>query len=686
MLKNKNIAAAVFVISGFLSLLGCGGHSSDNSGNTVQFSDVNYTVSETDSSIVITVDRGGDGAGSASVDYHTADQTATAGSDYRAVSGALVWEDGETGPKTFSLPIYADTVADPDETLSLSLDNPNGNIILGSQASSTVTIGDKSCTSLLDKSITADTTLSDECYLVTADIMVTNSAVLTIKPGVILLFQAGAGLVIPQGSALKALGNETKPITFTGEQKTAGYWSGIHFSESDNSNNRLDHVVVEFAGSRAGFPADISIHGTNALPVRVRISNSVISDSSTYGFYFNANSIIDDFSNNTVTRNESGAGEVSGNAVGMLDATTSYVGNSNDVVLVDKSNIDVAQTWHAIDAPYLLEDYDYFVNTQQTIEAGAKLVFQAQGGLTIAQNGALNAVGTADKPIVFTAEQQTPGYWLGINFFQTNNVNNQLDYVTVEYGGARDLLPANVSVESTSTSSAKVKISNSTLSNSSGYGFYFDPGSIVDGFSNNTVTKNAEGAGYIYGNMVGMLDSGTSYAGNTKDIVFVDFTDSDTIENNQTWHAIDASYLLTGVDFNIYAPQTIEAGATLEFQANGGMRIAPQGALTAVGTADKPIVFTGEQKTAGYWQGIHFSQSNNNVLDFVKVEFGGSRLSYLANISLNGTPTLPSKANITNCTIQNSQHYGIWVHTGAVVNDVQKDNTFNNNPDGNVIQ
>ena len=58
-----------------------------------------------------------------SVAYATADGTATAGSDYTATSGTLVFAPGETS-KTIAVPILGDTAFEPDETFTLTLSNP----------------------------------------------------------------------------------------------------------------------------------------------------------------------------------------------------------------------------------------------------------------------------------------------------------------------------------------------------------------------------------------------------------------------------------------------------------------------------------------------------------------------------------------------------------------------------------
>jgi hypothetical protein len=58
-----------------------------------------------------------------SVAYATANGTATAGSDYTATSGTLVFAPGEVS-KEVAVPVIGDTAFEPDETLTLTLSNP----------------------------------------------------------------------------------------------------------------------------------------------------------------------------------------------------------------------------------------------------------------------------------------------------------------------------------------------------------------------------------------------------------------------------------------------------------------------------------------------------------------------------------------------------------------------------------
>ena len=119
-------------------------NANDNPG-TISFSASTYTVSESTASITITVSRSGGSANAASVDFATADGSATAGSDYTATNGTLNWNDGETGDKTFTVSITSDTVDESNETVTLSLSNASG-ASLGGIASATLTINDDDTT------------------------------------------------------------------------------------------------------------------------------------------------------------------------------------------------------------------------------------------------------------------------------------------------------------------------------------------------------------------------------------------------------------------------------------------------------------------------------------------------------------------------------------------------------------
>ena len=72
------------------------------------------------------------------VDYSTADVTATAGQDYTATNGTLTFNPGES-VKTFTIDITNDRVYEGNETFNVTLSNPTGGAVLG-QNVSTITL------------------------------------------------------------------------------------------------------------------------------------------------------------------------------------------------------------------------------------------------------------------------------------------------------------------------------------------------------------------------------------------------------------------------------------------------------------------------------------------------------------------------------------------------------------------
>jgi len=73
-----------------------------------------------------------------------------------------------------------------------------------------------------------------------------------------------------------------------------------------------------------------------------------------------------------------------------------------EVVLVS-SNITTPTTW-AGDKAYVIQSSDFYVEAALTIEPGAVVKFSGQNAyLTLGAEGAINAVGTSEKPIIFTS-------------------------------------------------------------------------------------------------------------------------------------------------------------------------------------------------------------------------------------------------------------------------------------------
>ena len=106
-----------------------------------QFASAGYTASESGVSAVFTVNRNGPLGTAFTVDYSVGGGTATAGTDYSAVSNTLSFGPSDLS-ETFSVPILDAKKVVGSVTLNVTLGNPTGGAMLGAQASTVLTILD----------------------------------------------------------------------------------------------------------------------------------------------------------------------------------------------------------------------------------------------------------------------------------------------------------------------------------------------------------------------------------------------------------------------------------------------------------------------------------------------------------------------------------------------------------------
>ncbi len=101
----------------------------------------NPIIGETGSTVTLDVSRGPGTQGEVSVDYATADGTATAATDYVASSGTLAFADGQT-TQQIVITILDDADIEGDENFFVNLSNVAGGADPGTAIRSTVTIAD----------------------------------------------------------------------------------------------------------------------------------------------------------------------------------------------------------------------------------------------------------------------------------------------------------------------------------------------------------------------------------------------------------------------------------------------------------------------------------------------------------------------------------------------------------------
>ncbi|MBT6659537.1 MAG: hypothetical protein HOB00_04540, partial [Verrucomicrobia bacterium] len=109
-------------------------------GGVAQFSASIYPVDETETQVVVRVNRTRGGTGDVTVDYTIVAGSANA-NDFTGTNGTLAWVDGDIGTKTFTVDITNDPDLEGDETIHLTLVNPTGGLVVGQLGASTIVIG-----------------------------------------------------------------------------------------------------------------------------------------------------------------------------------------------------------------------------------------------------------------------------------------------------------------------------------------------------------------------------------------------------------------------------------------------------------------------------------------------------------------------------------------------------------------
>lgn len=108
---------------------------------SLAFASAAYAIEENAGPARITVTRSGGSSGVVGATYLASSGSATAGDDFPASSGTLIFNDGEIS-KSILIPIFDDTLKETNESFRITLSNPTGGATLASPAETTVTILD----------------------------------------------------------------------------------------------------------------------------------------------------------------------------------------------------------------------------------------------------------------------------------------------------------------------------------------------------------------------------------------------------------------------------------------------------------------------------------------------------------------------------------------------------------------
>ncbi len=301
-----------------------------------------------------------------------------------------------------------------------------------------------------------------------------------------------------------------------------------------------------------------------------------------------------------------------------------------------------------------------------TVSAGSTITFGGGAELSIETNGSLEAIGTAEKPIIFRGTDGTAGSWGGLSIGSRSS-HNRLSYATVEDAGVKGHYNAAIVL----AAGSELGVDHTTVRRSLGTGILVLDDATFSHFEANHFV-HTDVPLRIKASDLAAIDPATTFADNTNNVVVVPFGEG-KVEENVLWRKLAVPYRFEA-SVEVDGRLTIEAGAQLQFGENLPLNVAANGSLTAIGTATAPVVFTGTDETAGYWSGIFFeSASSSNILRHVDVRFGGSKggaVGGAVGITHRGSAIVES-SSISSAPI------GIYVYSEGVLNaDAASSNHF----------
>lgn len=296
-----------------------------------------------------------------------------------------------------------------------------------------------------------------------------------------------------------------------------------------------------------------------------------------------------------------------------------------------------------------------------TLKPGVKLVFSPDVAFEFEGEQSLQALGTEQEPILLTASLPVRGHWRGLRFGGTS-VASHLAWVTVEYGGyvtGDGQTVATVRMDADSRG-VRAGFTHVTMRESPGYGLYASASAVFPEFSQNVLTKNAWGPASLDAVSLGFLDGASTYTGNDKDEFKVR---AYRLSAAATWPDLGVPYHFDGSLSVMDGLLTLEPGVRIVMPPQSWFTISGDTAgLVAGGTAEKPIVFTGETETRGAWRGLVFDGSANaaNLLRHVVVEWAGDLASDARNAAVKATSDSSGVSlGMDHLTIRQSEGYGL---------------------------
>jgi hypothetical protein len=298
-----------------------------------------------------------------------------------------------------------------------------------------------------------------------------------------------------------------------------------------------------------------------------------------------------------------------------------FTGNGTNVIGLAFTTIDADTIFRDPGVPYLQQrDVNVTQMAKVSFEAGVDYRMAVDTSLEIGWAGSeatIVANGTTAKPVNFGRASETAGMFQSIIIGPKVRSDSVLTNVKIAgggNGGAALHLRGPIKIDTVALDG------NQTGLTIEGPGF-------VAGSKGLSITKTMGHAATVEPNNAVTLPKGGTFLGNMRDWIVLKrgtySMEMGTLPNLGVPYRVEGDILTQGMSSLTIEPGTnfvMAADASIEFGWAGG-----EATITAVGSAENPIVFKGSDDVVGYWEGLIVNRNvrSSSKLAFVHVVNGG---------------------------------------------------------------
>lgn len=318
-------------------------------------------------------------------------------------------------------------------------------------------------------SISANTTWPDRGvavdYIIDGRFWVEGNALLTIEPGVTIMFTGvDGGISVGENAGLRMVGTADKPIVLTGpaNNPNKGSWSYV-WVNSNRADNQFEYVTFNNGGSEA---AVIDVPG--------KLSMKHCTINGALGNGLNASGTLSAFENNTIKNvDQFPVALWNYKLLNSFGNGNTYMNNGHNMIKMDCYWLDNEGNTETIGfrnqgIPYYMYQGVNLQSTQDVMRVyeGTEIVFAHNTDMYVGWDAMLLVEGTASAPVIFRGELNENGSWGGIEIASTRTTGggNKILNCTIKNAGRYDEAALRTIEENHLT------LTNVTINGSSGYG------------------------------------------------------------------------------------------------------------------------------------------------------------------------------------------------------------------------